>query len=326
MEFNYNIEDLLSNMGIRYTSEGPAIKINGASSITDATGNKLSFCYYRLEKAASIVSRSNAGAILCKKELEGFVHPNPGKKQQFIFVDNPRLAFVHVTNQIYNNKNKTKMIGISPHAIISENAKIGSNCYVGHYATIGDNCIIGDNTVIYDKVTLVQNCSIGSGCIIQPGVTMGADGFAFERHPNGELERFPHIRGVKIGNNVEICANTNIARGSLTDTVIGDNSKVDALVQIAHNVRIGKNSEICTGTIIGGSTSIGDMTWTGLNSTLKDNIKVGNNVLIGAGAAVIKDVSDGDVVAGVPAKSIKDKVTTDLSFLMRGKELTRSKD
>ena len=173
------------------------------------------------------------------------------------------------------------MIGISSHAIISESAKIGSNCYIGHYATIGDNCIVNDNTVICDKVTLVQNCSIGSGCIIQPCVTMGADGFAFERHPNGDLERFPHIRGVRIGNNVEVCANTNIARGSLSDTVIGEGTKVDALVQIAHNVKIGKNSEITTGTIIGGYTSIGDMTWTGLNSTLKDNIKVGNNVLVG---------------------------------------------
>jgi UDP-3-O-[3-hydroxymyristoyl] glucosamine N-acyltransferase len=211
------------------------------------------------------------------------------------------------------------MVGISSHAIISESAKIGSNCYIGHYATIGDNCVVGDNTVICDKVTLVQNCSIGSGCIVQPCVTMGADGFAFERHPNGDLERFPHLRGVRIGNNVEVCANTNIARGSLSDTIIGDGTKVDALVQIAHNVKIGKNSEITTGTIIGGSTSIGDMTWTGLNSTLKDNIKVGNNVLIGAGAAVIKDVEDGDVVAGVPAKSIKDKVTTNLLFLMRGK-------
>ena len=313
---NYNIEDLLSNMEIRYTSEGSSIKIDGAASITEATENELSFCYYEREKAIPFISMSNAGVILCKKDLEGFVHPHPGKKQQFIFIDNPRLAFVHLTNQIYNKK---KMIGISSHAIISESAKIGSNCYIGHYATIGDNCIVNDNTVICDKVTLVQNCSIGSGCIIQPSVTMGADGFAFERHPNGDLERFPHIRGVRIGNNVEVCANTNIARGSLSDTVIGENTKVDALVQIAHNVKIGKNSEITTGTIIGGSTSIGDMTWTGLNSTLKDNIKVGNNVLVGAGAAVIKDVEDGDVVAGVPAKSIKDKVTTNLLFLMRGK-------
>jgi UDP-3-O-[3-hydroxymyristoyl] glucosamine N-acyltransferase len=313
---NYNIEDLLSDMEIRYASEGSSIKVNGAASITEASENQISFCYYERQKAASLVSRSNAGVILCKKDLEGFVHPQPGKKQQFIFLDNPRLAFVHIANQIYN---KEKMIGISSHAIISESAKIGSNCYIGHYATIGDNCIINDNTVICDKVTLVQNCSIGSGCIIQPCVTMGADGFAFERHPNGDLERFPHIRGVRIGNNVEVCANTNIARGSLSDTVIGEGTKVDALVQIAHNVKIGKNSEITTGTIIGGSTSIGDMTWTGLNSTLKDNIKVGNNVLVGAGAAVIKDVEDGDIVAGVPAKSIKDKVTSDLLFLMRGK-------
>ena len=303
-------------MGTKYASEGSSIKIDGAASITEATENQFSFCYYEREKAASFVSRSNAGIILCKKDLEGFVHPQPGKKQQFIFLDNPRLAFVHITNQIYNKK---KMIGISSHAIISESAKIGSNCYIGHYATIGDNCMVGDNTVICDKVTLVQNCSIGSGCIIQPCVTMGADGFAFERHPNGDLERFPHLRGVRIGNNVEICANTNIARGSLSDTTIGEGTKVDALVQIAHNVKIGKNSEITTGTIIGGSTSIGDMTWTGLNSTLKDNIKVGNNVLVGAGAAVIKDVEDGDIVAGVPAKSIKDKVSTNLLFLMRGK-------
>jgi UDP-3-O-[3-hydroxymyristoyl] glucosamine N-acyltransferase len=303
-------------MGVEYTSEGSSTNIDAAASITEASESEVSFCYYERERAAPVVSMSNAGVILCKKDLEGFVHPRPGKKQQFIFLDNPRLAFVHITNQIYNKK---PVIGVSSHAVISENAKIGSNCYIGHYTIIGDNCIIGDNTVIYDKVTLVQNCSIGNGCIIQPGVTMGADGFAFERHPNGDLERFPHLKGVRIGNNVEVCANTNIARGSLSDTTIGDGTKVDALVQIAHNVKIGKNTEITTGTIIGGSTSIGNMTWTGLNSTLKDNIKVGNNVLIGAGAAVIKDVQDGDIVAGVPAKSIKDKVTTNLLYLMRGK-------
>jgi UDP-3-O-[3-hydroxymyristoyl] glucosamine N-acyltransferase LpxD len=313
---NYNIKDLVSKMGVSYTSEGSSTNVDGAASITEASENEISFCYYERERAASLVSMSNAGVILCKTDLEGFVHPPPGKKQQLIFLDNPRLAFVHITNQIYNKKT---MNGVSSHAVISENAKIGSNCYIGHYTTIGDNCTIGDNTVIYDKVTLVQNCSIGNGCIIQPGVTMGADGFAFERHPNGDLERFPHLKGVRIGNNVEVCANTNIARGSLSDTTIGDGTKVDALVQIAHNVKIGKNTEITTGTIIGGSTSIGNMTWTGLNSTLKDNIKVGNNVLIGAGAAVIKDVQDGDIVAGVPAKSIKDKVTTNLLYLMRGK-------
>ena len=133
--------------------------------------------------------------------------------------------------------------------MVSETAKIGSESYIGDYVVIGDNCTIGDNTIIHDRVSLVQNCSIGNGCIIQPGVTLGADGFAFERFENGELIRFPHIGDVKIGNNVEICSNNNVARGSLSDTVIGDGTKVDAMVQIAHNVVIGKNCEITTGTI-----------------------------------------------------------------------------
>jgi UDP-3-O-[3-hydroxymyristoyl] glucosamine N-acyltransferase len=249
--------------------------------------------------------------------MEGLVHPKSGA-QTFFFMDNPRLVFVQITNKLYNKKKD--IVGISPHSVISETAKIGSHCYIGDYVVVGDNCKIGDNTIIYDRVSLVQNCHIGNNCIIQPGVTMGADGFAFERHPTGELERFPHLGCVKLGDNVEICANTNIARGSLSDTVIGDGTKIDAMVQIAHNVVIGKNSEVTTGTIIGGSTTIGNMCWTGLNSTLKDNIKIGNNVLIAAGAVVIHDVQDEDIVAGVPAKSIKQKVSSDLLFLMSGQK------
>jgi UDP-3-O-[3-hydroxymyristoyl] glucosamine N-acyltransferase len=313
-----NIESLLSNMGINYRREGPERKkIKGVSSIKDAREDELSFCYHEGEKGVSLISKSNAGVILCKMSMEGLVHPKSGA-QAFFFLDNPRLVFVQITNKLYNKK-KT-IVGISPHSVISETAKIGSHCYIGDYVVVGDNCEIGDNTIIYDRVSLVQNCHIGNNCIVQPGVTMGADGFAFERHPTGELERFPHLGGVKLGNNVEICANTNIARGSLSDTIIGDGTKIDAMVQIAHNVVIGTNSEVTTGTIIGGSTSIGNMCWTGLNSTLKDNIKIGNNVLIAAGAVVIHDVQDGDIVAGVPAKSIKEKVSSDLLFLMSGQK------
>ena len=151
--------------------------------------------------------------------------------------------------QIYNKK---RNVGISSNAVISKGAKIGFDCYIGDYSVIGENCKIGNNTIISERVSLVQNCSIGDGCIIQPGVTIGADGFAFERYQNGELERFPHIKGVKIGNYVEICANSSIARGSLSDTMIGDGTKIDALVHIAHNVVTGKNCELTAGTIIGG--------------------------------------------------------------------------
>jgi UDP-3-O-[3-hydroxymyristoyl] glucosamine N-acyltransferase len=243
------------------------------------------------------------------------LHPS----QQLIFVDNPRAAFIKIINKIYNKDKKN--VGVSLTAIISATASIGSDCYIGNNAIVGEECKIGNNTVISDRAVIVQKCIIGNNCIIEPGVIIGADGFAYERDKKTlELERFPHIGGVTIGNNVEVCANSSIARGSLSDTVIGDGTKLDALVHVAHNVIIGRNCELTAGTVIGGSTTIGDTCWTGLNSTLKNKIKIGNKVIVGAGALVIHDVPDEDIVAGVPAKSIKYKVTSDKLFLMAGQK------
>jgi UDP-3-O-[3-hydroxymyristoyl] glucosamine N-acyltransferase LpxD len=302
-------------LGVDFQFEGSGGKVQGAASIGDATESDLAFCWYAGEKGASYISKSKAGVILCKSEMQGITHPNG--RQLLIFTDNPRLTFVRVLNEM---QGQNKLAGISQRAVISEKAKIGANCYVGDYVVIGDNCVIGDNTVIYDRVSLVQNCIIGSNCLIQSGVSMGSDGFAFERHRTGRLEKFPHRGYVRIGDNVEIYTNCSIARGSLSDTIIGGGTKLDALVHIAHNVRVGKDCELTAGTIIGGSTTVGDTCWTGLNSTLKNKINVGNNVIVASGASVIHDVPDGDIVAGVPAKSIKDKVRTDELFLMAGQE------
>jgi UDP-3-O-[3-hydroxymyristoyl] glucosamine N-acyltransferase len=302
-------------LGVDFQPEGSGGKVQRAASIDDATGSDLAFCWYAGEKGASYISKSRAGVILCKSEMQGMVHPHG--RQLLVFTENPRLVFVRILNKM---QGQNKLSGISQRAVISDKAKVGANCYIGDYVVIGDNCVIGDNTVIYDRVSLVQNCIIGSNCLIQSGVSMGSDGFAFERHSTGRLEKFPHIGYVRIGDNVEIYANCSIARGSLSDTIIGDGTKLDALVHIAHNVRVGKNCELTAGTIIGGSTIVGDTCWTGLNSTLKNKITIGNNVIVASGASVIHNVSDGDIVAGVPAKSIKDKVKTDELFLMAGQE------
>jgi UDP-3-O-[3-hydroxymyristoyl] glucosamine N-acyltransferase len=252
-----------------------------------------------------------------KAIAQNYQSSNLSKKQQFIFVDNPRAAFIKIINKI--SKNDNKKVGISPTAIVSATASIGSNCYIGNNVVIGEDCKIGNDTVISDRAVIVQKCIIGNNCVIEPGVTIGADGFAYERDKKTlELERFPHIGGVRIGDNVEICANSSIARGSISDTVIGDGTKLDALVHVAHNVIIGSNCELTAGTIIGGSTIIGDTSWMGLNCTLKNKIKIGNKVIVGAGACVIHDVPDEDIVAGVPAKSIKHKVISDKLFLMAG--------
>jgi UDP-3-O-[3-hydroxymyristoyl] glucosamine N-acyltransferase len=338
LPIKFDVESILSSLDIRYeTPNDKTTKIvKGVASLADACKNDLSFCSSNGEYGAYMISKSDAKVILCKKSVQDFIFKygyNPyrprktartnHRKQHLIIVDNPRLAFIRIVNRIKNKKEgKKKMLaGISPTAVISENAKIGTNCCIGNFVVIGDNCSIGDNTVIYDRVSLVRNCDIGLDCIIQSGTTIGSDGFAFERdYDLLELERFPHLSGVKIGNNVDICANSSIARGSLSDTVIGDGSKLDALVHVAHNVIIGRNCELTAGTIIGGSTTIGDTSWMGLNCTLKNKISIGSRVIVGCGAAVINDVSDEDIVAGVPAKSIKDRVSSDQLFLMAGQQ------
>jgi UDP-3-O-[3-hydroxymyristoyl] glucosamine N-acyltransferase len=326
-----NIESILSELSIDYHFYGNTHNkktFRNVTTIQQGREEDLCYCSFDGEEAISLISRSNAGIILCKKSLKDYINQGQTQqlqlspKQQIILVDNPRAAFIKIINKIYPKRVETRT---SSTTIISESATIGSNCYIGNYAVVGKDCEIGNNTVISDRAVIVQKCKIGNNCLIESGVTIGADGFAYERDPETlELVRFPHIGGVAIGNNVEICANSSIARGSLSDTVIGDGTKLDALVHVAHNVVIGRNCELTAGTIIGGSTTIGDTCWTGLNSTLKNKIKIGNKVIVGAGACVIHDIPDEDIVAGVPAKSIKHKVTSDKLFLMAGQNIPTS--
>jgi UDP-3-O-[3-hydroxymyristoyl] glucosamine N-acyltransferase len=318
-----SIESILFELGIDYRLYGNFKKtFRNVATIEQGKEEDLCYCSFDGEEALSLISKSNAGIILCKGSLEKAIAQNyqfsdPSKKRQLIFVENPRAAFIKIINKIYNSDNKNG--GISPTAIISPRADIGTNCYIGNNVVIGEDCKIGNGTVISDRAVIVQKCIIGNNCLIEPGVTIGADGFAYERDKETlKLERFPHIGGVRIGDNVEICANSSIARGSISDTIIGDGTKLDALVHVAHNVIIGRNCELTAGTIIGGSTTVGDTSWMGLNCTLKNKIKIGNKVIVGAGACVIHDVPNEDIVAGVPAKSIKHKVISDKLFLMAG--------
>lgn len=310
-----DIESVLESYRLPFESHGKRHRtVRNVASLDTATEGDLAFCSTGGENAISQIVNSDARIILCGKDLAGKVRPKDGG-QTIYFLDNPRLAFVRVLTHLQDEK---KPVGVSSTAVIDKNASIGKNCFIGDYVVIGPNCSVGSNTMINDKVSLVQNCIVGSNCIIQSGASIGSDGFAFERDESGKLIRFPHKGYVRIGDDVEISANCSIARGSLSDTIIKDGTKLDALVHVAHNVTIGRDCELTAGTIIGGSTTIGDSCWMGLNSTIKNKVRIGNNVIVASGASVIRDVPDKDVVAGVPAKSIKDKVTTSELFLMAG--------
>ena len=248
------------------------------------------------------IPQSNTGVILCKKSMEGLLYQFQKEGQLLKFVDNPRLEYTRLAKRITYALPK---VGISKNSVIADSAKIGRDCHIGDYVVIGDNCTIGNNTIIESKANL-QNCMVGDNCSIQPNTTIGSDGFAFERANNTlELEKFPHYGKVVIENDVEIFANCSIARGSLSDTIIGQGTKIERSRHIAHNVTIRKDTELRAGNIVGGSTTIGNNCWLGLNSTLKNKIKIGDQVIVGSGSSVIYDIVDEDIVAGVPAKSIK---------------------
>jgi UDP-3-O-[3-hydroxymyristoyl] glucosamine N-acyltransferase len=308
---SFNIEEILKRKGFYFTVKGDNVAVDNCASILKAKRTDLTFCYYQDDKAVEYISKSDAGAILCNVSVENRVNAKPG--QQLYFTLNPRLAFVEILTVVTAGHRVEATI--SPFSFLDPSSKVGDSCSIGEFSVIGK------------KVSL-NNCIIGDNCNIQSGTTIGEDGFAYERTDSNNLIHFPHLGKVIIEDFVDIGANCSIARGSLSDTIIETGTKLDAMVHIAHNVSIGKDSELTAGAIVGGSTIIGKSVWLGLNSTLKDNIRIGDNVIVGAGAMVISNIPNGDIVAGVPAKSIKHKVNTNMKFLMAGQtnDFTESKN
>ena len=321
----WSIKSFLQYFGDDYRLLGQeGIKINNIAPLDRGGNHDISFCSSDDKEGLESILDSKSGVILCKKTFANSIYnifsiSNSNRiPRLFVFVDNPRLAFIKIAKLIKGYKDMRK--GISKHAVIADSAKIGKDCYIGDFTIIGDDCIVGDNTVIGSRV-VIKNAKVGNNCVIQPGTTIGEEGFSFERDSASlELEKFPHCGRVLIGNNVEIFANCSIARGSISDTVIEEGTKIDALCHVAHNVHIGKNTQLTAGTVIGGSTTIGNNCWLGLNSTIKHKIKIGDNAIVGSGSSVIRDVEDKDIVAGCPAKSIKYKIniSEDKLFLMGG--------
>jgi len=313
----WKVEEIVTRFTADYSVKGDSTSVTGARSIEQAGEDDLAFCSREGDEGKKLIAESKAGIILCPSSLQESI---PSKqKTQLVFLENPRGVFVRFVNSVRRDEEAASEGWIALTAAIHKTAKLGSRCRIGNFVTVGENCVIGDDTSVADGVHLSRECRIGNRCDIQSGVAIGYDGFAFERDRDGRLERFPHLGGVILEDDVEVCANSSIAGGSLGHTLVGRGTKIDALVHIAHNVRIGRNCQLAAGTIIGGSTTIGDSCWTGLNSTLKNHIAIGNNVLVAAGACVTVNVLDGDIVAGVPARSIKDKVKTRELFIMVGK-------
>jgi UDP-3-O-[3-hydroxymyristoyl] glucosamine N-acyltransferase len=203
-------------------------------------------------------------------------------------VENARLFMCEMLAYERNARDAT----IGEHAVIHESAVIGANSSIGNFTSIGKDVVIGESCVISDNVTLLDGVTLGNRVFVGPGCVIGTDGFGYEPRADGTYVKFPHIGGVVIGDDVEIGGNTVIDRGALGATIIESGVKIDNLVHISHNVRVGRNSLVIANAMIAGGVHVGEGSWIGPSSNILDRTLVGKKAFVGMGVSVIKSIPD----------------------------------
>jgi len=228
------------------------------------------------------------------------------------------------TAVIYPDTNIEPSSAIGPLCHIMHGSRIGANCQLVSSVYVGENVTVGDNCIFYPGVRIMNDCRIGSNIIIHPGAVIGSDGFGFAKSDRG-LKKIKQVGWVEIEDDVEIGANTTIDRGAIGPTRIGSGTKIDNLVQVAHNVEIGRNCIIVSQVGISGSTKIGDGVVLAGQVGLVGHIEIGDGVQIGAQSGVSKSVAAGKIVFGSPARDIMETKRIEASLVRLPELLKRVK-
>mgnify|MGYP001349609973 CR=1 FL=1 len=304
--------DVLRILSIKNKKIYKNILINDIKNLDKANKNDITF-FHSLKYKDSLES-TKSNFVLTTSKLSNYLP----KKITKLIVDNVLISVAKLTEYFYpdslNEEFENKIVN-SAKKKLYKNVKFGLNVLLGENVKIGINSSIGHNTIIESNVIIGKNCKIGSNVIIKKsiigndvfildGAIIGKKGFGFFPDKNKNI-RYPHIGMVLVGNNVEIGCNNTIDRGSLSNTVIGNNSFLDNQVHIAHNVKIGNNCVIAGQVGFAGSTTIGNNVMIGGQAGISGHLKIGNNVKIAGGSGVIKDIPDNTKVMGYPAKDIK---------------------
>ncbi len=196
---------------------------------------------------------------------------------------------------------------IGPLCVVASGSRIGAGACLVASVTIGAGASIGADTVIHPGTVVGDRCTIGAACILQPGVKIGADGFGYAPSPDGRgIVKIPHIGTVVVGDHVEIGANTCIDRAKFGATSIGDGTKIDNLVQIGHNCRVGKCCLICGQTGLAGSVTLGDGVILAGDVGVADNLTIGAGARVAARSGVMNDIPAGESWLGAPAQPIRE--------------------
>jgi UDP-3-O-[3-hydroxymyristoyl] glucosamine N-acyltransferase len=287
----------------------PKIVISGVAGIQEASAGDITFLANL--KYLSFLNKTKASAVIVGRDVAAGDMP-------VIRIDNPSLAFTKVVAFI-NPRKQEHFKGIHPSAIIGKKVKLGKNPAIGAFVVIEDGCSVGDNTIIYpncylgrnssigtdslvySNVSIREDCSLGDRVIVHCGTVIGSDGFGFVT-VDGIHHKIPQVGGVVVENDVEIGANVAIDRARFDKTVIGEGTKIDNQVHIAHNVRIGKNCLIVAQVGISGSTTIGNNVILAGQVGVIGHLTIGDNSIVMGGAAVMKSLPAGSIVWGFPAR------------------------
>lgn len=316
----FSLKELASFCGATLHLNGvdESKKITSLSTLDHATPDEI--CVLHNPKYVNALQSTNAG--ICVME-EKFLSHLPTKTAALL-TDKPYKAYALIAQKFFPDMMVCeKESFIHPSASVDASAKLGSGVVVGPCAVIEAHVEIGDHSYVGANVVLSRGVKVGSFCylspnvvlshtlmgdyvLVKPGAKIGQPGFGFHMDPSLGHVRVPQLGRVLIGSNVEIGANATIDRGSASDTIIEDGARIDNLVQIAHNVHIGKYSVIVAQVGIAGSTKIGQGTILAGQVGVAGHISIGNGVKVGAQSGIMRNVSDGEIIAGSPAVPIKE--------------------
>ncbi|MFN3755020.1 UDP-3-O-(3-hydroxymyristoyl)glucosamine N-acyltransferase [Flavobacterium sp.] len=294
-----------------------AQKITAPEQLESASETEISFIGNK--KYEKLWATSKACAAVVNQDIS----IEPGDNRAFIKVKNADLAMSQVL-ELFAPAPPVFSVDIHPTAIIDDSVsigngvRIGAGCYIGPNVTIGENttiypnvtildeCTIGKNTIIWSGTVIRERCHVGSYCILHPNCTIGADGFGFRPCPERGLVKIPQIGNVILGNGVEIGANSCVDRGKFSSTVLGDGCKIDNLVQIGHNSKLGRFCIMAGNSGLAGSVTLGNGVIIGGSASIKDHTTIGDGAIVGAGSGVAGDIEAGKTVLGYPAIDARD--------------------
>jgi len=248
-----------------------------------------------------IAEASKARVIICSEEV-AYNDILLSQNKVLIYTKDTKLLIIKIGNEFFVEKKNIKSF-IHASAVVSKKATIGKDVSVGSGCFIGE-CSIGNSVIIHPNVVIYDGVTIGDGCVIHAGTVLGTDGFGCSRDKDGTLYTFPHFGKLIIGANVEIGANSQVARGALSDTLIGNGCKLIGNIFISHNCILEENILMTGDTMLGGSVRVGKNTTIYAKVMVRDQTTIGAGCTIGMGAVITKDIPSGETWYGNPARKI----------------------